>query len=177
MEFVLIKGNLVSIRNVREKDLDEFYGLSFNYKDAGEFMPLNLVSESAFRNEFVLTGFWQEHCGKLIIEDNSGNIIGEIGCFKSAHYIDGREVYYRIFSGHTGKGYASEALKLFIGFFFQSTSLNRLQAVTVVENKISEHMLKKSGFMFEGTMRQSRYFKGHIVDLNLFSLLRSDWQV
>ena len=173
----MIKGKLVSIRNVRDADLDKLYSLSFNYEDAGEFMPVSFVSEIAFRNEFNDTGFWKEHCGKLIIEDDSGQIVGEAGFFKTAHYIDGREIYYRIFSGSRGKGYASETLALLIRLFFESSSMNRIQAVTVQGNDVSEHMLKKSGFVFEGTMRQARYLKGRIVDLNIFSLVRTDCQL
>jgi RimJ/RimL family protein N-acetyltransferase len=172
----LIKGALVSIRNVREADLDELYTLSFNYEDPGKFMPMSFVSEVAYRHEYSDTGFWKEHCGKLIVEDSAGQIVGEAGFFKSAHYIDGREIYYRIFSGFRGKGYASETLALLIRLFFESSSMNRIQAVTVQGNEVSEHMLKKSGFVFEGTMRQSRYLKGRIVDLNLFSLVRAEYK-
>ncbi len=172
----MIKGKLISIRNVLERDLDELYSLSFNFENPGNFMPLNFVSESSFRNEFVTTGFWKEHSGKLIVEDKSGQIVGEVGCFKAAHYIDGREIYYRIYNGYQGKGYAGEALKLVIKLLFESSSMNRLQAVTVQGNDISEHMLKKAGFLFEGTMRQARYFKGRIVNLNIFSLIRDEWQ-
>jgi ribosomal-protein-alanine N-acetyltransferase len=170
----LIKGVLVRIRNVRETDLDEFYSLSSDYEDPGDFMPLNFVSEVAFKTEFADTGFWKDHCGKLLIEDSSGQIVGEAGLFKAAHYIDGREIYYRIFSGYRGKGYACEALALLIKFSFESSSMNRIQAVTVQGNDVSEHMLKKSGFVFEGTMRQARYFKGRLVDLNLFSCVRTE---
>jgi ribosomal-protein-alanine N-acetyltransferase len=173
----LIKGELVTIRNVKESDLDEFYCLSVDFEDPGEFMPLNFVSEVAFKTEFKDTGFWNDYCGKLIIGDEEGNIVGEAGFFKGAHYIDGREIYYRIFSGHRGKGYASETLALLIRFFFESSSMNRIQAVTIQGNDISEHMLKKSGFVFEGTMRQARYFKGRLVDLNLFSRVRTECQV
>lgn len=173
----MIKGKLVSIRNVRDKDLEELYSLSFDYEDSGEFMPLCFVSEVAFKNEFTHTGFWKEHCGRLIIEDSSGEIVGEAGFFKAAHYVDGREIYYRIFSGFRGKGYAGDALALLIRIFFESSSMNRLQAVTVQGNDVSEHILKKSGFIYEGAMRQARYFNGRIVDLNLFSLVRTEYQV
>lgn len=170
----MIKGKLVSIRNVKEADLDEFYNLSVNFEDPGEFMPLRFVSEVAFKVEFMDTGFWKDDCGKLIIEDGTGRIIGEAGFFKTAHYVDGREIYYRIFSGHRGKGYASEALALLVNFFFEGSSMNRIQAVTVQGNQASEHMLKKENFVFEGTMRQARYFRGQLVDLNIFSRIRSD---
>lgn len=146
-----------------------------NYGDAGDFMPVSLISEVNFKAGFELDGFWQDTCGRLIIEDMDDNIVGVIGCFKTTHYIDGREVFYRIFSGHRRKGYAKQALELFVEFFFQSTPLNRLQAVTLVDNQVSSNMLQKRGFQFEGTLRGARWFKGSIVDLNLYSFLRVDW--
>ncbi|MBC3764768.1 GNAT family N-acetyltransferase [Neptunicella marina] len=172
----MIKGKNIYIRTVRKTDLNSLYSLSFDFQDAGEFMPVGLQSETAFNQQFAENGFWQDHAGKLIVEDDNGRIVGEVGCFKAAHYIDGREIYYRIFSGARGKGYASEALNLLLKLLFESSSFNRLQAVTVSGNQISEHMLKKAGFTFEGTLRQARYFKGKLVDLNQFSLLRSEWQ-
>jgi ribosomal-protein-alanine N-acetyltransferase len=141
-ENTLLKGELIKIRNVREADLNEFYTLCVDFDDPGEFMPLSFVSEVSFKAEFMETGFWKDHCGRLIIEDVSGHIIGEAGFFKTTHYIDGREIYYRIFSGHRGKGYASEALGLLVKFFFEATSMNRIQAVTVLGNDVSEYMLK-----------------------------------
>lgn len=171
----MISGSKVSIRNVRIDELDELYRLSTNLNDAGEFMPTFLTSEASFHDEFSKTGFWEDNCGKLVIEcKQSGELFGEIGCFKAAHYIDGREVYYRVFHGHRGNGYASEALELFIKVFFETTCMNRLQGLTVLGNSASEHMLTKAGFQHEGTLRQARWFKGKLVDLNLFSLLRSD---
>lgn len=173
----MIRGSLVSIRNVKEVDLDKLYSLSFDYEDPGEFMPLNFISETDYIKEFRQTGFWKNHCGKLIIEDTSGEIVGEIGCFKTTHYVDGREVYYRIFSGYRNKGYASEALRLFIKLFFESSSMNRLQAVTVNGNEVSEYVLKKLCFQFEGTMKEARYISGKLTDLKLFSLVRRELQI
>ncbi len=171
----MIRGRLVTIRNVRERDLEELYTLSVDLQDAGEYMPHSLVSESAFRDEFTQTGFWADNSGKLIIEETqTGKIVGEIGCFKAARYLDGREVYYRIFSGNRGKGYASEALQLFIRLFFDVTSMNRIQAVTVDGNAESEHILEKIGFKREGQLRQARWLRGTIVNLNMFSLLRRE---
>lgn len=171
----MIRGESVAIRNVRERDVDELYALTVDLRDAGEFMPVSLVSESEFKQQFARTGFWADGAGKLIIESESGGIVGEIGCFEAApYYLDGREIYYRIFSGARGRGYAKEALRLFIRFFFDSTSMNRLQALTVDGNAASEHILGKAGFHREGRLRQARWFKGRLVDLNLFSLLRAE---
>ena len=171
----MIKGKLITIRNVREKDLETLYSLSVDMRDAGEYMPSSFISESAYRGDFRDTGFWSDDSGKLIIEESeSSDIVGEIGFFKGAHYLDGREIYYRIFSGARGKGFASEAVKLVVKYFFEATSMNRIQAVTVEGNSESEHILSKNGFKPEGKMRQARWFHGKIVDLNMFSFLRGD---
>lgn len=171
----MLKGKLVTIRTIAENDLQDYCRLIQDTSDLGEFMPVSMVSEVAIINEFHQTGHWKDHCGKLVIEDNNGQLIGEAGFFNTAHYMDGREVYYRIFSGFRGKGYASECLRLLVKYFFEATSMSRIQAVTIQGNSASEHILKKTGFRFEGTLRQARYFKGKLVDLNMFSLIRADY--
>lgn len=171
----MIKGAQVAVRTISEGDIDHLYRLSMDYADAGEFMPVSLVSKSKFRQEFDRSGYWDDTCGKLVIEHNDGELVGEIGCFKGAHYLDGRELYYRIYSSHRRKGYAKDALGCFVDFYFKSTNFNRLQAVTINGNGISANMLKKCGFQFEGKLRQARWFKGRLVDLNMYSCLRSEW--
>lgn len=171
----MFDGKRVKIRTVLETDLAALFSSSQDYTDPGEYMPINPVSQVAFRKEFNTTGFWQDHCGKLIIEDKHGNLIGEAGFFKASHYMDGREIYYRIFSGHRGKGYASDALSVLVKLFFDATTMSRIQAITIQGNSTSEHILTKAGFQFEGTMRQARYFRGELVDLNVYSLLRTDF--
>ena len=173
----MLKGEQVAIRAVKESDLDSLYTLSQAFSDPGEFMPVVISSQSRFKKEFAETGFWHNQTGKLIIEDKSSNIVGEAGLFSTSHYLDGRELYYRIFSGYRGKGYATEALSLLTTLFFTSSNFNRLQAVTIQGNMASEHILKKANFIFEGTLRQARYFKGELVNLNMYSLLREDFQV
>lgn len=171
----MFDGNLVTIRTVLESDLASLFNNSQDFTDPCEYMPINPVSQVALRKEFDSTGFWQDHCGKLIIEDKRGNLIGEAGFFKASPYMDGREIYYRIFSGHRGKGYASDALSVLVRLFFDATTMSRIQAVTIEGNSVSVHILTNAGFQFEGTMRQARYFKGKLVDLNAYSLLRSDF--
>lgn len=117
----MLKGKLVTIRTIAENDLQDFCRLIQDTSDLGEFMPVSMVSEVAIINEFHQTGHWKDHCGKLVIEDNHGQLIGEAGFFNTAHYMDGREVYYRIFSGFRGKGYASECLRLLVKYFFKAT--------------------------------------------------------
>ena len=171
----MIEGGGIRIRTIKRSELDLVHALGMDYSDAGEYMPVALVSQADFRSEFEKNGFWRDTCGKLVIENSEDELVGEIGCFKVAHYMDGRELYYRIYSGHRKKGYAKEALALFVQFFFESTSLSRLQGVIVQGNEISARMLQHAGFQMEGTLKSARWFKGRLVDLDVYSRLRSDW--
>ncbi|MCC2617759.1 GNAT family N-acetyltransferase [Aestuariibacter halophilus] len=171
----MLQGQKIRLRTVRASDLDPLYALANDYTDAGEYMPLAVVSEVSFQQAFAEHGFWHDHSGKLVIEDVQGQLVGEAGLFKAAHYMDGRELYYRIFSGHRGRGYAREALSLLTKLFFESTPFARLQAVIVDGNDVSAHILERCGFRREGTLRGARQFNGRQVDLIMYSLLRSEY--
>jgi len=171
----LLIGSEVKIRTLREEDLKKFYLLSTDYTDAGEYMPVSLQSYSDYQQEFDRNGFWRDHAGRLAIENDTGDLVGEVGLFRTAHYMDGRELYYRVFQNFRRKGYAREALRLLVSFFFESSSCNRLQAVVIQGNTVSANMLSTMGFKQEGTMRSARWFKGRLVDLDVYSYLRSEW--
>lgn len=170
----MIRGQSVIVRTIRETDIPSLFAMAEDLTEPGEFMPVALLSERALITEFNRNGCWENTTGKLLITDMEGHIVGDAGFSQNRHYLDGREVYYRIFAGHRGRGYASEALQLLSAYFFKATSMSRLEAVTVAGNIASEKVLQKNGFVLEGTLRKARYLHGKLVDLTLFSLLRSD---
>jgi RimJ/RimL family protein N-acetyltransferase len=52
--------------------------------------------------------------------------------------------------------------------------LVRLQARVDVENKASQRVLEKLGFLKEGVLRKYMYNKGKVIDLVVYSLLSTD---
>jgi ribosomal-protein-alanine N-acetyltransferase len=171
----MVKGNKITLRNILEKDLIPLYKNTVDLADAGEFMPVTLVSYSSMKRQFETDGFWSDSFKKLLIENNNETLVGEIGLFKSTHYIDGVEIYFRIYaSGDRNQGVMTDALITFLRFLFQSESFNRIQAVTVENNIASQKILEKCGFQYEGKLRKARLLKGLHVDLYLYSILRTD---
>ncbi len=65
---------------------------------------------------------------------------------------DGFEVGYHIAKPYTCKGYASEALKAFIGYIVPQKHINKVCGICVAENTASIKVLEKCGFekVFEG---------------------------
>jgi len=71
-----------------------------------------------------------------------------------------------------GHGYGGEAQRLLAEFLFATTPVNRVEAMTDVENAAEQRALEKSGFVREGVLRGSQYRAGAWHDLVVYSLLR-----
>ena len=86
------------------------------------------------------------------------------------------EIGYLINLPERGKGFCTEAVKLFVDFLFLSKDIKRIQATTDSRNKASQRVLEKVGFTKEGLMRKGLFMKGEHVDISLFSILREEWK-
>lgn len=65
---------------------------------------------------------------------------------------EGWEIGYHIAKRFTGHGYATEAVKLFLNYIKNNTSINELYGIVLSANKASRRVLEKTGFefLFEG---------------------------
>ena len=74
----MLEGRRVSLRPVREADLDRLYEAHTAIRSRGAFFPLGVMSEPAFRRDFAENGFWQKTEGMLLIVSAEGEIAGHI---------------------------------------------------------------------------------------------------
>ena len=73
------------------------------------------------------------------------------------------------------KGYTSEALQAVTKFGFQQLDINRIEAEVMQGNTGSEKLLEKSGFKFEGILRDWMFWNDKHYDMSMFSKLRSEF--
>jgi [ribosomal protein S5]-alanine N-acetyltransferase len=73
-----------------------------------------------------------------------------------------------------GQGYMSEAVRLMIGFAFDTLRLHRLEAACIPTNGRSIHLLEKAGFRREGLFRSYLKINGTWQDHVVFSLIEDD---
>lgn len=174
----MLKGNRVHLRTIREKDLEEFVALSADIRARGDHYPLNVLTETAIKARFAKDGFWGEDFGfMLIVDKETDRILGQVVHFKPVHYYDALEIGYIIFKPEDrGKGYLSEGLRLFCGYLFDWKPIHRLQVQVEPANLASRKAAEKVGFKLEGTARGALIKKGAPVDINVFSLLRSEFE-
>ena len=154
---------------------------AINHRLAEQDISLNLsevkgvVMDGLRRSEFLETGYWQDDIGRMVIEDKEGVLLGQILCFKPAGYMNALELAYIILRPEgRGKGYMTEAVRLFTNYLFDLHNINRIQLTVAVGNTGSKRVAEKCGFKSEGILRQAMFQMGRNVDIEMFSLLRDE---
>ncbi len=172
----MIKGEHIDLRLVTDLDLHYLYSVMNDSSNTGEHWPLMLETRKSFLDKFAQTGFWSNQSGKMVIVDKKDNILGEINYFKGLWYMPGYEIGYRIYCPKDrGKGFASEALALFVDFIFKAREINRLEIEADVDNLGSIRIAEKCGFIREGIKKQSSYVNGRYRDNMLLALIKEDY--
>lgn len=171
----MIRGKFVNLRLFTEEDLKIYEQHVNDIAEIGEFWPLALASEKDLKDYWKESGFWGPKSGKILITDKHNKILGNINYFKGIPYVDGFELGYRIFRPEDrGKGYTSEAVRLFCSYLFSARPINRIQACADVNNIGSIKVMEKCGFKKEGTMRKAMFNRGEYRDVVIYSLLRDE---
>jgi ribosomal-protein-alanine N-acetyltransferase len=171
----VLKGRVIELRPVRETDLDAMYAAHVNIADRGEYFPLGVQSEPAFRRAFAENGFWEREEGTMLIVTPEGEMAGHIEFFKPVAYWDAFELSYQLYGERfAGRGYTTEAVQLLVDYLFATKKQHRIHLVIVPENAASCRVAEKCGFVLEGTVRGAFFNHGRNHDVLLYSLLRTD---
>lgn len=85
------------------------------------------------------------------------------------------EIGYGLMSSEWNKGYATEVVKALTKFGFEALNLNRIEAFITPGNDASIRVLKKSGFLQEGIVRERDFIKGKLVDGVILAMLKREY--
>ena len=175
---VMLKGQNVSLRPVLARDVDRMYEVHMDISNRGDYWPLDVDSEVAFKKEFNETGFWTAERGFLVMVDESDRPIGDIGFFRPVPYWNATlEIFYRVYDeSQRGKGVTTEALGLLVAYLFETKACRRIQLGIDTENKASRRVAEKAGFTHEGTMREAWFNRGSYRNVEVYSILRGEAQ-
>ena len=102
--------------------------------------------------------------------------IGRIGIYKIDSQNKIGEIGYWLVENAQGRGIVSSCCKALIRFCFNTLPLNRIEIKCGVENKKSQSVPERLHFTCEGKIRQGEWLNNKFIDLNLFSLLKSEWK-
>ena len=86
------------------------------------------------------------------------------------------EIGYMLLPEAQGQGIASEAIKAILIYGFESMQLHSIEAIIDPENRSSERVLQKIGFVKEGHLKENEFFNGRFWDTVIYSLLRQNFK-
>jgi ribosomal-protein-serine acetyltransferase len=101
-------------------------------------------------------------------------VIGRIGVYKIDSQNKIGEMGYWLAENAQGKGIITKSSKAIINFCFSDLQLNRIEIKCGTENLKSKAIPEKLNFTKEGVIRQGELLYDTFIDLNLYSLLKSE---
>lgn len=175
LPFPILKTERLLLRQVSTNDADAILSLRSNdevmkyiprpyLKSKEEALELIAIFDDKIENGVGIN--WG-----ICFLDKPEKLIGIIGHYrlKPEHYR--AEVGYMIFPEYHGKGIVSEALQKVVEYGFNEMKLHSIEAILDPENKGSEKVLLKNGFVKEGHLRENEYYEGRFLDSMIYSKL------
>ena len=102
-------------------------------------------------------------------------VVGSIGVFRQENiHRQTAELGYYIVEEYWGKGIMTEAVKQICKYVFDKSDIVRIYAEPFEYNVASCRVLEKAGFQYEGTLRSNAVKNGKVIDMKMYSLLKSE---
>ena len=104
-----------------------------------------------------------------------GKVIGSIGVFRQGNiHRRTAELGYYIAEAYWGKGMMTKAVRQICRYVFDNSDILRIYAEPFAFNAASCRVLEKAGFQYEGTSRSNAVKNGNVIDMKMYSLLKSE---
>jgi ribosomal-protein-alanine N-acetyltransferase len=141
-----------------------------------EITPLKFASEGKALIDYFNGQFERKTGVRWGIEQKKdGALLGTCGFHSVELWVFKVELSYDIGRPYWGKGIVPEAARALLRHAFEVMGMNRVQASVIPEAAASAKVLEKLGFLREGVLRETGYWKGRFWDKVTYSLLKREW--
>lgn len=162
-----IETERLLLRPFRESDAEAFFkccqnpniGNNAGWKPHGSLEESQEILRSVFISQ---SGIW------AIILKEDGRLIGSVGIIPDPKRENpqARMLGYWLDESHWGKGYMTEAVQSVLDYGFNTLQLNLITANCYPHNERSQQVLKRYGFIYEGTLHQAELtYDGHLYEI------------
>lgn len=104
-------------------------------------------------------------------------IAGSVGFVKFDKDNASGEMGYWLNQNLQGKGIMTNSVKRLINYTFKTKAINRIEIKVAKENLKSIAIPKRLGFQYEGTLREAAQYYDKFHDIELYSLLKREWEL
>ncbi len=173
--FPILETERLRLREIVHEDAQGIFNC-FSNNDVMRYYGQDPITTKEQAEQFVefFSKNFKENRGirwGIELKEKEG-IIGTIGFNVWSPKHKRAEIGYELYPNYWNKGYATEAVSKVISYGFNELDLTRIGAVVFIENKPSNKLLKKLGFVKEGVLRNYMYQNNIPYDTNVYSLLK-----
>jgi RimJ/RimL family protein N-acetyltransferase len=174
-----IQGALVRLRDVVLADADLLDAWAADPIERGSFNDFGMPIKPVDREALARGPFRGERNGELMVERlDDARPLGTVSWHQERYGPNDGSSAWNIGISLTpearGHGYGTEAQRLLAEYLFATTSVDRVEASTDVENYPEQRSLEKAGFIREAVLRGVQFRAGARHDLVNYARLRTD---
>lgn len=108
---------------------------------------------------------------------DSAECIGQIAYFLVDEKNNWGEIEYCIGREFQNNGYITEAVKSIVRYGFEQMKLHKVQVCHKSNNPKSARVIEKSGFIYEGKLRDYFFMDGEYISRLYYSILEEEWNL
>jgi ribosomal-protein-alanine N-acetyltransferase len=166
------------LRRISETDVEEILELRSDPKTM-KYIPRPLVKtkEEAMAHFRMIDDKIENNEGinwAITIKGNP-KLIGIIGHYRIQPENHRCEIGYMILPQYNGQGIITEAIKIVLEYGFNNLQMHSIEAIIDPENKASERVLKKNGFVKEAHIIENELWNGRFWDTVIYSILKRNF--
>lgn len=181
----MIEGHSIYLRPLTVSDAHD--SLRLQKDNRGFFEQFSMIREHSFytlesqvekiqRHEENRKNDEEYYFGLFQKENNK--LIGTISLFQVLRgSLQSAFIGYFLDQHHNGKGYATEAVKVLVGYAFEELHLHRIEAGVMPRNLPSQRVLEKAGFHREGIARKNVNINGIWEDHQVLAILNPNDEI
>lgn len=180
MEPILIKVNSDII--LRQYQIEDSEGLANLVESTRsyirEWLPWVDMNKTIEDSKIFIEGALEGYKNSGIFELGiwyKEQLVGSIGIHSYSQNNKSTAIGYWLSHQFWGEGIMINSVKGLLNYLFNEMKLNRVEIRCGVGNERSCTIPKRLGFTHEGILRQAEKFPDHFNDLNVFSMLASEW--
>jgi [ribosomal protein S5]-alanine N-acetyltransferase len=167
----------LAVRPLADADLDDLFAVNGD-AEVTRFLPYAAWQSAADGQAWLRRMRGLEHDGvarQLVLAHEGGPVVGTLLLFHFDAASARAEVGYVLGRAWWGRGLMREALEGACSACFGNLGLRRLEAYVDRDNAASNALLRRVGFVHEGTLRQRTVAHGTARDMQVWGLLSGEW--
>ncbi|WP_166843915.1 GNAT family N-acetyltransferase [Isoptericola sp. BMS4] len=131
-------------------------------------------AELQLAKRIARTGIREPGSALALVVEHEETVVGDVVLWTTGDTTSRGEIGWVFHPDHTGRGFATEAVRAVLGLAFDFYRMHRVVAQLDARNERSALLCERVGMRREGHLRQDWWSKGEWTDTLVFGLLASE---